>query len=68
MSSLQTPQSNIELPILTPPELQRTARDDTKAIMLVMGTVMVLSMGAWISLLGWQLFSLVRALVNLLHM
>jgi hypothetical protein len=68
MSSLQMPQSNIDLPILAPPQPQQGARDGKKTIMLVMGTVMVLSMGAWISLLGWELFSLGRALVNLLPM
>jgi hypothetical protein len=57
-------QSNIDLPILTPPQPQQGARDGKKTIMLVM----VLSMGAWISLLGWELFSLGRALVNLLPM
>jgi hypothetical protein len=39
------PQSNIDLPILTPPQPQQGARDGKKIIMLVMGTVLVLSMG-----------------------
>jgi hypothetical protein len=65
MNSLETSQPNLNLPIPAASNPLHTAHGHKMIVVFVMGTVIVFSMGAWISLLGWQLFRFGRTLFNL---
>ena len=65
MNSLETSQPSLNLPIPAESHPLQTTHGHKMIVVFVMGTIIVFSMGAWVSLLGWQLFRLGRTIFNL---
>jgi hypothetical protein len=65
MNSLETSQPSLNLPIPAASHPLQAAHGHKMIAVFVMATVIVFSMGAWVSLLGWQLFRLGRTIFNL---
>jgi hypothetical protein len=66
MSGFETSQADLNLP--APLAMARSGENKNGNMMLVavLGTTIVVLMGAWIGLLGWELFSLGRAVFDVL--